>query len=372
MEKRANRDRAMNGEILVMERISVLVVDDSSFMRRAIKDIIERDPAFRVIGTARDGKDAIQKVARFRPDLVTMDIEMPEMNGVEAIGEIMRTTAVPVVIISMLTRDGAAATLDAFQAGAVDVFLKDDVLRLEGRSKEEFYLRLKAAARANLGRVRPLEQPNHSYALAEDAKSDKAAIVVIGCSTGGPAALQAILPKFDGPLPVPLVVVQHMPVGFTSYLAERLDRLCSFRVKEAEDGEPLRPGVVYIAPAGMQTVLNRDDGGEVHFQVRESLRNESFYNPSVDVTLSSAARVYGDRTLAVILTGMGKDGLRGCEQVKQRGGRVIVESEQSCVVYGMPKAVYERGYADLQVPLEQIRRHILRRVGCACAHGKES
>ncbi|MCL6443897.1 MAG: chemotaxis response regulator protein-glutamate methylesterase [Alicyclobacillus sp.] len=352
---------------MTTKRIAVLVVDDSSFMRRAITDLIQRDPTFEVVGTARNGRDAVMKAAKLKPDLVTMDVEMPEMNGIQAVAELMRATAVPVVMISALTRDGAVATLEALEAGAVDAFLKEDVIRADGDPPADFYLRLKAAAMAHPKRIAG-QKSQRRACKSSLKKADlhsgqcKSGIIVIGASTGGPAALQTMLPQLNEGLPVPIVVVQHMPVGFTKYLAERLAKKCRLPAKEAENGERLNPGVIYIAPAGRQTIVQSDGESGVRFRLFEGTPGEFLYNPSVDVTLSSVVGVYGARTMAVILTGMGKDGLRGCEVVKRHGGQVIVEAEESCVVYGMPRVVYESGYADVQVPLEAIAQHILQAV----------
>ncbi|WP_126425200.1 protein-glutamate methylesterase/protein-glutamine glutaminase [Brevibacillus marinus] len=342
-----------------MSRYGVLIVDDSAFMRRAISLLFEKDPDFFIVGFARSGLEAIEKIKRFKPDVVTMDVEMPEMDGITALQQIMKEHPVAVVMLSTLTDEGAKATLTALQLGAVDFFPKSSLLKepAEPTVIADFLIRVKAAASAKL----PLRNKAAPVpAAGEEGKKKGSAsvdLLIIGCSTGGPSAIQAILPRFTPDFPAGIVVVQHMPPGFTKALADRFDTICQLKVKEAEDGDVVMPGIIYVAPAGYQTLLQKTKDGKTILRI---VSDESkLYKPSIDVTIHSASLIYRDRLLVVILTGMGTDGLLGCSEVKRQRGHVIVEAEESCIVYGMPKAVYEAGYADRQVPLPHIYQAIL-------------
>jgi len=358
-----------------MQQYGVLVVDDSSFMRRCISLIIEKDPQLFVIGIARSGMEAIEKVQRLRPDIVTMDVEMPEMDGMTALKEIMKTCPVPVVMLSNRTDSDPEATFQALEAGAADFYLKSVILQDNVKPEiiKEFLDRLKAIAEKAR---KPVKEEQMQIVTSEnvtkilenilnksegwtETRSRLADLLIIGCSTGGPSALQSILPRFPKDTNVPIVVLQHMPPGFTKPLAERFDTICNLRVKEAENGDILEAGNIYIAPAGFQTFLDKKADGMVVLRVEDCPTVETIYKPSINVTLDSAAPIYKERLLSVILTGMGNDGLIGCESVKKYNGRIIVEAEESCVVYGMPKAVYEAGLADVQVPLSEIFHKIM-------------
>ncbi|PDO09885.1 MAG: chemotaxis response regulator protein-glutamate methylesterase [Candidatus Reconcilbacillus cellulovorans] len=350
-----------------MKPYAVLVVDDSAVARAAVSRFIEEDPEFRLVGIARNGRDAIEKVERLRPDVVTMDIEMPEMDGIQALREIMARCPVPVVMLSHHTRHGAEMTLLSLECGAVDFFPKDWLMEATAgslRHAKSFRDCLRTAAAANIVGLRnatpvsPDPPPKMSGGAIE--------LVVIGCSTGGPAALQEILPQFSADEGPAVLVVQHMPPGFTKALAERFNSLCRMRVKEAEEGDIVRPGHIYIAPAGFQTVIELTSSGHKRVRVRDDLAVATSYKPSIDVTLQSAAPIYGERLLVAILTGMGNDGLAGCAAVKHHRGKVIAEAEETCVVYGMPRAVQEAGLADVQVPRGDIYRTI---VGYSAAKG---
>ncbi|MDQ1912916.1 chemotaxis response regulator protein-glutamate methylesterase [Paenibacillus sp. GD4] len=344
-----------------MKQYGVLIVDDSAFMRRAISLIFDKDPDFFIVGIARNGIEALEKIHRFRPDVVTMDIEMPEMDGLSALHEIMKSDPVPVVMLSTHTSEGTEASLRALELGAVDFFLKSDLMKdpMDQPVLTDFLARVKAAANAKnihaagsgIAKEEPFPVPYHD----SGSKTD---LLVIGCSTGGPSALQSILPRFSSDFPAGIVVVQHMPPGFTKPLADRFDTICSLQVKEAEDGDMITPGVIHICPAGYHTIFQKA-GGRVILRVLSSESYNALYKPSVDVTLQSAAVIYGNRLLAVVLTGMGVDGLIGCKEVKLNGGRVLVEAEQSCIVYGMPKAVYEAGLADRQALLGHMYQQII-------------
>ncbi|ALS25527.1 two-component system protein-glutamate methylesterase response regulator [Paenibacillus sp. 32O-W] len=342
-----------------MSRYGVLIVDDSAFMRRAISLLFEKDPDFFIVGVARNGLEAIEKIKRFKPDVVTMDVEMPEMDGITALAYIMKHHPVAVVMLSTLTGEGAEATLTALQLGAVDFFPKSSLMKdpAEPALIDDFLLRVKTAASARLPLRNKVAAMKEAVEAQKKPGSSSVDLLIIGCSTGGPSAIQSILPRFMPDFPAGIVVVQHMPPGFTKPLADRFDTLCHLKVKEAEDGDVVRPGIIYVAPAGYQTLFQKTNAGTTRINIVED--ESHLYKPSIDVTVQSASLIYRDRLLAVILTGMGTDGLRGCGEVKRQRGRVIVEAEESCIVYGMPKAVYEAGYADRQVSLPYMYQEIL-------------
>jgi len=346
-----------------MGQYGVLVVDDSSFMRRCISMIIEQDPDFFIIGIARNGQDAIEKVQRLKPDIVTMDVEMPEMDGIQALSEIMKHNPVPVIMLSNHTEEGAKTTIKALELGAVDFFLKSSIVgeNASPQSVKQFLSSLKAIVEN--GKIPSFENEakveEKGLNKLQDAKAD---IIVIGCSTGGPSALQSVLPRFPKDFHIPVVVIQHMPEGFTGPLAERFNTICNLEVKEAENGELIRPGTIYIAPAGYQLYFIRNSDGNVMINIDVNSPIETLYFPSVTVALMSAAQVFKNRMVTVIMTGMGNDGLAGCEEVKKYNGKVIVEAEETCVVYGMPRVVYEAGLADIQVPLHRIFNQLLQMV----------
>ncbi|MDE5415541.1 chemotaxis-specific protein-glutamate methyltransferase CheB [Alkalihalobacterium chitinilyticum] len=341
-----------------MKKYGVLVVDDSAFMRRAIGQVIEQHEELYVVGIARNGKDAIEKVKRLQPAVVTLDIEMPEMDGLEALEIIMNECPVPVVMLTNASADTASPSITSIELGAVDFIVKEKLFNQASlETINSFWERIEVAIRAN---VKPKKPRSTAEALPVALKahskltfSKHVELLVIGCSTGGPAALQEILPYFENGLPFPVVVVQHMPKGFTKPLADRFNSICHLPVKEAEDQEVLMPGNIYIAPAGLQTTIKKDGHGAI-FDLTEDAAIDTLYHPSVDVTLLSATSIYKEKLLTVILTGMGQDGLLGCKQVKENKGKIIVEAESTCVVYGMPRVVYEAGLADKQAPITNI------------------
>lgn len=352
--------------------IRVLVVDDSAFMRKTLSAMLERDPRLRVVGTARNGMEAIEKAAALKPDVVTMDIEMPGMNGLEALGRIMATARLPVVMVSSLTEDGAKATLDALELGAVDYVFKPLSAIVSQRLdiQPELVAKVIAAATAKgkvkrAGRgtgfgVTPLASSAPRSATVgsrlpagADTATRGGKVVAIGCSTGGPQALTEILSGLPEDFPAAVVIVQHMPKFFTKPFAERMNQLCRLEVREASDGDLVQPGVVLIAPGGRQLRVARRSALDVHV----SLSRDSeglLHAPSVDVTMQSVASVYGERGIGVILTGMGHDGLEGMRAIKGAKGRTLAQDEASCVVYGMPKAVIEAGCADKVVSLSHM------------------
>ncbi len=349
-----------------MHKYGVLVVDDSAFMRKCISLIIEKDPQLFVAGIARDGIDAIEKVHQLKPAIVTMDVEMPEMDGIKALEKIMEICPVPVVMLSNHTEEGAATTVRALELGAVDFFLKSQLLKDDVRKEviNDFLFRIKTIAEsAKIPQREVKVLDDNGVKTTENKLSTRGQLVdflIIGTSTGGPAALQCILPCFPEDISIPILVLQHMPPGFTKSLAERFDTFCNLHVKEAEDGDVLEAGTIYIAPAGFQTLLSKKVDGKIAIKIEDSLGDDKeLYKPSINITLDYAAPIYKDRLLAVILTGMGDDGLKGCKMVKRYNGKIIVEAEESCVVYSMPRAVFEAGLADIQVPLSDIFEKIM-------------
>lgn len=326
--------------------IRVLVVDDSTFMRNALKRSIEQDPRFKVIDTASNGQEGVDKAIALKPDIVTLDVEMPVMNGLEALKMIVAKTTIPVVMVSAVTEAGAKITIDALSLGAVDFIPKS-------KGAEHIHEKLIAAMNAGLsrkllaGRRAAPPTPPPPRPLRASARVP-AKLVVIGSSTGGPQALQEVIRNLPANFPVPVVVAQHMPPQFTLALAKRLNDLSAVRVVEAEDGVQLTPGTVYIGPGGKHLRLT-----STHIKV-ETEKGESLYKPSVDVLTESAFMVFGKQVLGVMLTGMGNDGAREFIRLHKAGGYTLVQNQATCVVYGMPRAVADAGAADEVLPLEQI------------------
>jgi two-component system, chemotaxis family, protein-glutamate methylesterase/glutaminase len=328
----------------------VLVCDDSPLFRRVIGDLL-RGGGLDVAGEAVDGRDLLEKVATLGPDVVTLDVEMPRMDGLAALGELMRVHPVPVVMVSTLTGAGARATVRALAAGAVDAVQKPPLRVAPGSwdaTRDELVGKVLAASRARVGRMAtlgPLARP--APGLAARAARVGAPLVVIACSTGGPRALAELLPQLPSPLGAGTLIVQHMPPGVTGSLAERLDAASPLGVREAAAVDDIRPDTALLAPGGSH--LDVVGPGRVR---RSSAPPVGNLRPRADVTLAGAARHYGPRVLAVVLTGMGNDGEAGVRAVKGAGGRAIVEAERTCVVYGMPRAVARAGMADAEVPLD--------------------
>lgn len=333
------------------KNISVLVVDDSAFMRAAISRMVESSPDLRVAGTAFDGVEALSAIERLNPDVVTLDIEMPRMNGLETLRHIMTECPRPVIMLSSLTTEGAESTLDALDAGAFDCIPKpSSQLSLDIVSvREELISKIRAAAKC-----RPLHRKVEKRVSPPVVRDycPCPQLICIGTSTGGPKALQQIIPMLPAELPVPIAIVQHMPIGFTAPFANRLNAISSITVSEATDGECARPGHVYIAPAG-QHLSPELRGGEVVFSVGSSLL-QTAHVPSVDVMMLSAARNMGRRTMGIILTGMGNDGEQGMREIFSDGGYTVGQDEASCVVYGMPRACAEAGVLRQVLPLDAI------------------
>jgi two-component system chemotaxis response regulator CheB len=341
-------------------RIRVLVVDDSAFVRRAIIRMFEESTEIQIIDVASDGEMALALVKKLRPDVVTLDVQMPVLDGLQALERIMNECPVPVIMLSSLTGKGGDKTLKALEFGAVDFIDKSSAggsMDISGLARE-LTVKIKIAARIDLKKLKTVE--TLGYAAKEVPLTNgltDTEVVIIGTSTGGPPALQAILTKIPANYPCPILVVQHMSAGFTAPLAERLDRLCLVRVKEAEDGDKLVAGTVYIAPAGRHLKVCRRSGKL--FAWLDSLPDNVLHKPSVDVLLSSAASVNGGKCLVFVLTGMGRDGAIGAQAIKRAGGRVVVESEETAIVFGMPKAVMETVRVDRSAPLYRISNLML-------------
>ena len=342
--------------------IRVLVVDDSTFVRQALIRMLASDPGIEVVGQAADGQDAFDKTCALKPDVVTLDVRMPRMDGLEALRRIMAECPTPVLLLSSHTSEGADVTLRGLDLGAVDFVDKTSVqgtMNLLGLAEE---LRAKVRALAGVPRERvaafqPRPWPAKPPLRPSARPARGAEVVVIGTSTGGPAALQAIVPRLPEDIAAAVLVVQHMPVGFTRSLAERLDARSVVKVREAEDGERVGPGTVLVAPAGRHMKVRRR-GRETHVFLDDEPR-AALHRPSIDVLMTSVARVFGARTLGVLLTGMGSDGVLGLRAIREAGGRTMAESEETCVIYGMPKAAVEAGVVDESVPLGRVADEIL-------------
>jgi len=341
-----------------MDRVlKVLVVDDSAYVRKVVKQMLSRSPFLEVVGTARDGQEALELAERLDPDVITCDLIMPELDGVGFVREQMRRRPVPIIIMSIANETGDAA-LTALDAGAVDFVQKPTALATEKifEVSDELIEKVKAAARIPMARVR-VDVPAAVAAPASVAGRGLADVVVIGISTGGPQALKQLVPQLPADFPVPVAMVMHMPVGYTEMYARKLNEHSPLEVREAHEGDVLRPGVVLLAQAGRHLSFLRRPEGEVVAHL-DSRPFEMQHRPSVDVLFQSAAEVYGRRVLGVVMTGMGSDGKQGSAWIKSQGGLVYTESEETCVVYGMPSSVVEAGLSDMSVPLDRMAQAI--------------
>jgi two-component system chemotaxis response regulator CheB len=363
-------------------KLKVLVVDDSGFFQRRVTEIINADARLEVIATANNGLEGVEKALALKPDVITMDYEMPVMDGVTAVRHIMRKCPTPVLMFSSLTYEGARITLDALEAGAVDFLSKQfdaiaaseaklhkiltdrifDVAATGKASSVKNHSPLSTSALNNI--TASIAQPLTSQVVTSDRSVAKSLrhveIVIIGTSTGGPAALQTIFKQIPVSFKKPIVIVQHMPGSFTKAFAERLNKISPLTVTEAEQGEKLKPGHVYVAPGGMQLMLDSRNGGCIH--IRESDDRIS-YRPSIDIALASAAKHFGHKALAIILTGMGSDGKEGAQLLKQAGGTIWAQDEESCIIYGMPMAVTKAGIVEKVLSLDAIAPAIFKEAG---------
>ena len=334
-----------------MPPVRVLVVDDSALMRKLIPQILETDSSIQVVGTAMDGNFGLKKIEELKPQVVTLDLEMPGMNGIDMLKEIMRHHRVPVIVVSSHSTDGASVTLKALSLGAFDFVAKPhDVSARMPQIARELIAKIKAAAQSRGVRVTPVAQPPSSAKVALNAKNLATRVVAIGVSTGGPNALQYVLSQLPGDFPGTILVVQHMPEGFTEMFARRLDEVSAIAVKEAQSGDVLLAGRALICPGSRHMKVKRLPLGDVAVLSDEARVNG--HRPSVDVLFHSVAEEFGSKGVAVLMTGMGEDGAQGMGAVKAAGGMTIAQSEDSCVVFGMPKAAIERGFAVRVVGLE--------------------
>jgi two-component system chemotaxis response regulator CheB len=346
---------------LVPPRIKVLIVDDSALVRRLLKDIMASDPQLEVVGTASNGVEAIRLVNELSPDVVTMDIHMPEMDGLTALEYIMRRNPTPVIMLSALAQKGAVPTIRSLELGAVDFIAKPShfpsvVREIESEVLEK--VKMAANSKSYIKKIVGSGKVRKKLRLRMPIVPQEK-LVVIGASAGGPRALAEIMPMFPANIPAGMVIVQHMPGVFTRSFAERLDQKSELEVKEAEEGDRVEPGKVLVAPGGYDLILAR--GGEnVDAEVRLlETRNNQVATPSIDATMISAAETYRENVIGVIMTGMGSDGTRGMSVIKENKGKTIAQSEESCLIFGMPKAAISRRIVDWVVPLEQIPETIL-------------
>lgn len=361
-----------------MRKIRVLIVDDAVVVRKMVGDVLAGDPALEVVGTAANGRIGLAKIPQVNPDLVTLDVEMPEMDGLQTLAALRKTyPRLPVIMFSTLTQRGAVATLDALSLGASDYVTKPanvgSVAAGMQRIREDLIPKIKALCAGIAGfqpppvppRIQQPEihtslRPGSSVGHATHSPGRRVDIVAIGVSTGGPNALAALMPQLPADFPVPIVIVQHMPPVFTQLLAERLAAKSTIHISEGTPGAVLQPGGATIAPGNFHMTVARE-ATRVCVRMNQD-PPENSCRPAVDVLFRSVVEIYGAGTLAVILTGMGQDGLRGCEHVREAGGQIVVQDEASSVVWGMPGFVARAGLADKVLPLEQIWSELIRRV----------
>lgn len=335
----------------------VLVVDDSAYVRKVLKQMLTRSPFVEVVGAARDGEEALRLIEELRPDVVTLDLVMPRLDGIGFLRRQMAARPLPVVIVSV-TDEASDLAVEALNLGAFDIVQKptalasEKVLEIGG----DLLAKVKAAARVPPSAIHPAlgSGPRLARSLRPSAT---AGIVVLGISTGGPQALRYLIPQLPPDFPIPIVMVLHMPEGFTEVFANKLAEISPLRVVEARAGDKLVGGTAFLAPAGKHLTFRRDAAGDpvVHL---DSLARDTLHRPAADVVFQSAAEMF-DRVLGVVMTGMGSDGLRGAAWIKARGGKVLTEAEDSCVVYGMPRAVADAGLSDRAVSLTSMAQAIM-------------
>lgn len=341
--------------------IKVLVVDDSAYVRKVVKQMLSRSPFIEVVGTATDGEEALTKVEELRPDVVTLDLIMPSMDGVQFLKAQMSKCPIPVVIVSIADEAGEMA-LAALNEGAIDFVQKPTALANEKifDLTEELIEKVKAAAKVHpRGMPRRHLTPEVQPPVGRKMSSESLDLIAIGISTGGPQALTYLIPQLPRDLPVPVAIVLHMPVGYTKLYAERLNKISPLTVVEAEEGEELKPGVVMIAPAGRHLTFIRKPVTNTVVTHLDTRPFDTLHRPSVDVMFESAAEVFRNRVLGIVMTGMGNDGRQGAAWIKSQGGMVFTEAESSCVVYGMPRSVVEAGLSDRSIALENMASAIL-------------
>lgn len=368
----------------------VLVVDDSSFFRRRVSDILNKDPKLNVIDVAVNGQEAVEKAILLKPDIITMDIEMPVLNGIDAVKQIMAKSPTAILMFSSLTHQGANATIEALEAGAVD-FLPKKFSEIAQNSDEAGSLLrqrvIEIARKPGFIKSRPTVRslpssptlakerlPSHNskvtpapVPIAKEKRvltrssGKEYKLMAIGTSTGGPVALQNILVKLEQDFPLPIIIIQHMPAAFTAAFASRLNTLCKITVKEAANGDLLKPGHAYLAPGGRQMLITGSESS-AKIKILDDDSPKITFKPSVDISFGSAAKTFGGKVLAVILTGMGSDGKEGARMLKAKGASIWSQDEQSCVVYGMPQAIDKAGLSDLSLPLDMMAASMVKEV----------
>jgi two-component system chemotaxis response regulator CheB len=342
------------------EIVRVLVVDDSAYVRKVVSQMLGRSPFIEVVGAARDGEEALGLVQELRPDVVTCDLNMPVMDGVSFVRAQMARRPIPIIIISIAAESGEQV-LAALDAGAIDFVQKPTALATERLMDmaDELIDKVKAAARSPRRSV-VARAPLPAQPAVRRAARGPIDVVVIGISTGGPQGLKVLVPQLPADCPVPVAMVMHMPLGYTEMYAQKLNELSPLRVIEAGEGQVVEAGTVFLAPAGRHLTFRKDGGRVVtHLDVRPL---DTLHRPAVDVLFHSAAEVYGARVLGVVMTGMGNDGQEGSAWIKARGGCILTEAEESCVVYGMPRSVVEAGLSDASVPLERLAEAIMEKI----------
>jgi two-component system, chemotaxis family, protein-glutamate methylesterase/glutaminase len=409
-----------------MKPVRILIVDDSAFVRKALSTMLQSEPDFEIVGVANNGKEAVEKTSELKPDIITMDVEMPIMNGLEALKIIMEQNPTPVLMISSITTEGAEATIEALSLGAVDFISKQSTLTIQQTMRDDLVSKVKAItqntnlksrlARPSLlgslsfRKSAPAAAPKEDQAIERLSLQDRIArrrqsmqegndtpsspasassapskplhevritgrkrpasghakIVVLGVSTGGPLALHQVVPRLPKDFPVGMLIVQHMPAHFTKSLADRLNTLSHVTVREAQDGDVMEPGLVLIAPGGFHLKIGKDQRS-IHVTPDPS---DTLHRPSVDITVESVVEAFGGHAVGVIMTGMGRDGCAGLKKLNAKGGYVIAQDEESCVVYGMPKAVVDEGVADEVQPLEQLADSIAAAIGVHAVNAK--
>jgi len=342
--------------------IRVLIVDDSAYVRKVVREMLSYSPHLEVVGAARDGREALELVEQLHPDVVTSDLMMPELDGVGFVREQMRRRALPIVMMSSMD-ENSAETLAALDAGAVDFIQKPTALATEkifevrGRLIET----IKTAASVQMENLAIMSDSNirpESVNFSQGTRQNRFDVIVIGISTGGPQALRYLIPQLPADFPIPIAIVLHMPLGYTAMYAEKLNEISVIEVREAKQGNELRAGLVLLAPAGKHLCFNRRAEGKVVAHLRLSPLDTP-HRPSVDVLFQSAAEIFGSRTLGIVMTGMGSDGRSGSAWIKARNGTVFTESEETCVVYGMPGAIVEAGLSDKIIRLDRLGEVLL-------------
>lgn len=370
----------------------VLVVDDSSFFRRRVTDILNKDPDLEVIDVAVNGEDAVKKAVSLKPDVITMDIEMPLLNGIDAVKQIMAKAPTAIIMFSSLTHDGAKATLEALDSGALDFLpkkfneiakttedagklLRQRVVQLakkksqrtpristyRSRATAESQAKEPSSSLASAKSTVNTRTPAHTNDTLKKSSGKQYKLLAIGTSTGGPVALQKLLTQLPKNFPLPIIIVQHMPAAFTLAFANRLNSLCDIHVKQASTGDILKPGCAYLAPGGKQMVIDGTENA-AKLRILEDNSERIAFKPSVDISFASAAKVFGGDVLGVVLTGMGADGREGSRLLKSKGATIWAQDEASCVVYGMPQAVAVAGISQLSLSLESFPSAILKEI----------